>query len=338
MAAIAGRTPGVLLRPRVVSGALFVLLASVGWAQTPATHPSGGTSGGRGENSTLPQSGSDVAMPANLAVGGSLAAGRRGIYSPSSLSFSSAISAGLDGIDFLKFVVPGHSGFSAISGGGIVPASATTWQNNGITGIMESYSGSSSVNTVGVYGQCVGRVTNALCWGLNSVVDDVPGTSQKLEGAEIDVGVNGKPWSVLGIQIAGNGTGTLPSNSYAIEVGKTAGSWNYGLNFDDGSTHTAIVIPALSTRPRAASAPILFRSYNSAGALIGSYLSTDSKGDLNYTSSAGDSPALKAPVLSAGDGSHIVYRCTAAGALPVGALTVSTKNCRASADTGLRVK
>jgi hypothetical protein len=39
-----------------------------------------------------------------------------------------------------------------------------------------------------------------------------------------------------------------------------------------------------------------------------------------------------------GNGSNTLYRCTAAGTLPVGALTTSTANCGASADTGLRIK
>lgn len=37
-------------------------------------------------------------------------------------------------------------------------------------------------------------------------------------------------------------------------------------------------------------------------------------------------------------GTHVVYRCTAAGTLPVGTLTVIPANCRASTDTGLRVR
>lgn len=36
-------------------------------------------------------------------------------------------------------------------------------------------------------------------------------------------------------------------------------------------------------------------------------------------------------------GTNTVYRCTTAGTLPVGALTINTSNCGASADTGLRV-
>lgn len=36
-------------------------------------------------------------------------------------------------------------------------------------------------------------------------------------------------------------------------------------------------------------------------------------------------------------GTNVVYRCTTAGTLPVGALTVSAGNCGASSDTGLRV-
>jgi len=42
--------------------------------------------------------------------------------------------------------------------------------------------------------------------------------------------------------------------------------------------------------------------------------------------------------MGTGNGSNVVYRCTSAGTLPVGALTTSTSACGASADTGLRVK
>jgi hypothetical protein len=38
-----------------------------------------------------------------------------------------------------------------------------------------------------------------------------------------------------------------------------------------------------------------------------------------------------------GNGANIIYRCTTAGALPVGALTINSANCGASADTKLRV-
>jgi hypothetical protein len=37
-------------------------------------------------------------------------------------------------------------------------------------------------------------------------------------------------------------------------------------------------------------------------------------------------------------GTNAVYRCTTAGTLPVGALTINAASCNASADTGLRVK
>lgn len=37
-------------------------------------------------------------------------------------------------------------------------------------------------------------------------------------------------------------------------------------------------------------------------------------------------------------GGNIVYRCTTAGTLPIGALTIATGNCGASTDTGLRVR
>ncbi|HVJ09788.1 MAG TPA: SGNH/GDSL hydrolase family protein [Acidisarcina sp.] len=42
--------------------------------------------------------------------------------------------------------------------------------------------------------------------------------------------------------------------------------------------------------------------------------------------------------ISAGGGAIAVYRCTTAGTLPVGALTVDGSTCGASTDTGLRVK
>lgn len=39
-----------------------------------------------------------------------------------------------------------------------------------------------------------------------------------------------------------------------------------------------------------------------------------------------------------GAGTNIIYRCTAAGTLPIGALTIAKGNCGASLDTGLRTK
>jgi hypothetical protein len=45
-----------------------------------------------------------------------------------------------------------------------------------------------------------------------------------------------------------------------------------------------------------------------------------------------------AGLLFLGDGTNIVYRCTTAGSLPSGALTVTSGDCGASTDTGLRVR
>ena len=45
-----------------------------------------------------------------------------------------------------------------------------------------------------------------------------------------------------------------------------------------------------------------------------------------------------ASTITAGSGGNIIYRCTVAGALPVGALTTVTASCGASADTGVRTQ
>lgn len=42
--------------------------------------------------------------------------------------------------------------------------------------------------------------------------------------------------------------------------------------------------------------------------------------------------------ISAGGGSNIMYRCTSAKVLPVGALTIVPTDCGSAVDTGLRVK
>jgi DNA-binding beta-propeller fold protein YncE/lysophospholipase L1-like esterase len=42
--------------------------------------------------------------------------------------------------------------------------------------------------------------------------------------------------------------------------------------------------------------------------------------------------------VSIGGGSNIVYRCTTAGTLPVGAMTITAGNCGASVDSGLRIE
>jgi len=56
-------------------------------------------------------------------------------------------------------------------------------------------------------------------------------------------------------------------------------------------------------------------------------------------------PAVKPPATSvppdspfASTSNNAVYRCTTAGALPVGALTINRGNCASSADTGMRVR
>jgi hypothetical protein len=40
----------------------------------------------------------------------------------------------------------------------------------------------------------------------------------------------------------------------------------------------------------------------------------------------------------ASDGTNVVFRCSTAGGLPIGGLTINKSDCGAAANTGLRVK
>lgn len=65
---------------------------------------------------------------------------------------------------------------------------------------------------------------------------------------------------------------------------------------------------------------------------------TDTSGNNIAAFSPSGSPTVLYQSVMIGGGGNVVYRCTTAGALPVGALTVSSSNCGASTDTSLRVK
>jgi hypothetical protein len=80
------------------------------------------------------------------------------------------------------------------------------------------------------------------------------------------------------------------------------------------------------------------QSYSVFSNSRGSLWVTDANGNnIAEFNPSGGATALYQPV-QIGDGSNVVYRCTTAGSLPAGTLTITPGNCGASVDTFLRVK
>jgi len=72
--------------------------------------------------------------------------------------------------------------------------------------------------------------------------------------------------------------------------------------------------------------------------MTGSLSVLDGNANRIATFNPSGSPTVLSQPLKVGDGSNVVYRCTTAGSLPAGALTVIPGNCGASTDTLLRLK
>jgi hypothetical protein len=137
---------------------------------------------------------------------------------------------------------------NAISVGGITPSDATAINITGISTRMTSNCNSSfngdaraRCNTVGGYFVVNANADGAGVWALNPIAQDIAGTrGTQVQGAELDIGINGKPDFVRGVAIIGLGPGTPPANSIGLEVTgiqkNGVPSWNRGIQVDDGSS------------------------------------------------------------------------------------------------------
>lgn len=121
--------------------------------------------------------------------------------------------------------------------------------------------------------------------------------------------------------------------------------WTYlGFNYSNASTYTAgSGSYSASVSVNSAEANAFGNPTNSTMQLLWSgnntVLRSATGGTIYLQDGGGNNMAvLTTASASFANGSNVVYRCTVAGTLPVGALTISSGNCGNSADTGLRVK
>lgn len=120
----------------------------------------------------------------------------------------------------------GNFATEGISGGVAIPIGSSVHQANGVAGYAstaQSSSAGTSSNAVGVYGQCRTLANGSACWGVNQVVQDLPGqTNHLLFGDEVDFNLVGAPTRAHGILVTGlPSSGTMPA---APPVGNTNGS------------------------------------------------------------------------------------------------------------------
>lgn len=120
----------------------------------------------------------------------------------------------------------------AIAGGIEVPAGASSAGNNAIAGYCVTYADSrhlgkgpptEGANCVGGFFHAHAAANYSAVWGLNPMAYDEKGiTGHSIIGMEIDMGVQGSPSQVIGIQLPGGdpGTndGTMPANSAGISI------------------------------------------------------------------------------------------------------------------------
>jgi hypothetical protein len=126
---------------------------------------------------------------------------------------------------------PGGYSTNALSGGILVPSTATVGGTNGVVGYVYDECGGVEPNFVkcnatGAQGLVVvpngiGGVNGAALYGVNGLVQDSPdglSTNSTLEASEFDINLYGTAYRALGFLINGAGTGTMPS---AIPLGTT---------------------------------------------------------------------------------------------------------------------
>lgn len=185
----------------------------------------------------------------------------------------------------------------AMAGCVAMPSGATVHQVNGLAGYAtNSVSEAQSGGAVGVYGQ--GRVLvsgpgnnngNAV-WGMNSLVEDSPGTeSTQLISNEIDLNIFGQPVRAWGILINGamGPNGVMPPQAAGLEImspsypsGEHA-PWPAAIRLPDNSGQSAIEV---GTTTSGASMPITFHSRDAAGAGHNTAVAATPNGDVAISS------------------------------------------------------
>lgn len=206
-----------------------------------------------------------------------------------------------------------HAGTSTLQGG------LTTW--------VQVDAGASTTNAYGWFDQP--HVINGTITGnhYGAYINDITGAL----GQNIAIRT-GLGWNSFGDFVAIGGTiTTRPSNFLTIK-GSGAGVLSAG-QLSDASTFGCIVFNATGCA---------IANYNIASDGTDLRLNSPSNtiinaiGNVAKMTVAGTGVSTSVP-LTVNSGANTLLRCTVAGALPIGALTIAAGNCGASVDTGLRV-
>lgn len=236
----------------------------------------------------------------------------------------------------------------ALVSGISIPSTSTQWQVNGLTAYVLNKS--TTTAGVGFYGQsrCEAASDGARCWGANLVVTDhldngaANPHASTLYGNEID-------WAPTN---AGDGGSALLLEANA-SIGMTGQQLGTGVELQAQYKSNLIFHDGFATEDGAAayygdagagctsgtcnSQAFRFYYFN-AGAESDQQIYVDSAGTFQMPTANATGNFSASGNIAAGAGANAVLRCTTAGTLPVGALTITAGNCGASTDTGLRVK
>jgi hypothetical protein len=119
-------------------------------------------------------------------------------------------------------------------------------------------------NCVDLYGVGRAQSSNSSIWHINGSIGDVAGTTDTyIVYDEADIGVNGEPEDVQGLDFFLGGTGTMPANGAGIQFFNTGQEWPNAIIIGPGSANQAMQIYPQSRGTSASPTPINWIRYDS---------------------------------------------------------------------------
>lgn len=193
-----------------------------------------------------------------VTIDGSLALATTGTYTSGAQNeYCTSLLDGLSPATEYSLQQGGLNATEALVGGATIPLGTTQHQVNAVSGYIVNNANSASrtvANGGAGYFQARAAGNGTAVWGINPLVaDDAGVSSHDLTGCEIDVNVSGTPSHVWGQLITGILNGTMPVDSWAINIAPPFGTqrWWTGIEISDGTVNSggqgAVVIGALDT-------------------------------------------------------------------------------------------
>lgn len=140
----------------------------------------------------------------------------------------------------------------AVSGRVLLPSTANVFYGgNAVSGYCVNQANTLFSGHLGNHNNCVNffgfgsaSATNSSIWGINNVIGDSAATTNTyLVGDELDIGVNGAPGNVQGIDIILSGSGTMPARAAALQFFSSGSvKWPADIIFGPGSGSYAMQI------------------------------------------------------------------------------------------------